>query len=437
MPRYGRRRKKRRTHVVEAADEGNSSQKVPRSFIFKRGKVSESAQQLVQNLRRVLLPYTALNLRETSRNTLKDFVSVAGPLGVTHFMMLQQSELGTTLRMARVPHGPTLTFKIAEFSLMRDIARMQRRPASLTSEFRDPPLVVLNGFSGAPHKQITAALLQGLVPPLDLEKLQLSQCRRVLLFNYVGKAENEAEDKAEDNAEDSSQGNADDWRNMCDRIEMRHYLVTASPVGINKNVKKIVKAKLPNLSKYKDIADYVEREAGAMTSDSEVEDDEENRLELPDKFGAAKGNRVKQTSAVRLKEVGPRVSLRLLKIEEGLGDGRVLYHSLVKKSTAEAAALERRKLQERELRAERRAKHEAARDAKLEKKRQKKLRRKQRQQERQQQLAAENEAALDEELRQRALLKQPTGTPDADADFSASDYSDDDDFSSDDSDNEI
>ena len=33
-----------------------------------------------------------------------------------------------------------------------------------------------------------------------------------------------------------------------------------------------------------------------------------------------------QQSALRLREVGPRLTLSLIKIEEGINEGRVLYH---------------------------------------------------------------------------------------------------------------
>lgn len=56
----------------------------------------------------MMLPNTALNLRESKRNQLKDFVSVAGPLGVTHFMILTATDNSSYLRIAKTPRvrGP-------------------------------------------------------------------------------------------------------------------------------------------------------------------------------------------------------------------------------------------------------------------------------------------------------------------------------------------
>ncbi len=45
------------------------------------------------------------------QNSLKDFVAVAGPLGVSHMLVFTRTELSVILRLIRVPHGPTLTFK--------------------------------------------------------------------------------------------------------------------------------------------------------------------------------------------------------------------------------------------------------------------------------------------------------------------------------------
>jgi len=50
-----------------------------------------------------MLPNTALNLKESKRNQIKDFVSVAGPLGVSHFMILTATDNSSYLRVAKTP----------------------------------------------------------------------------------------------------------------------------------------------------------------------------------------------------------------------------------------------------------------------------------------------------------------------------------------------
>jgi ribosome biogenesis protein SSF1/2 len=49
-------------------------------------------------------------------------------------------------RVARLPRGPTLTFRVHGYSLARDVHNAQRHPKSLiTSLFRNAPLVRLAG----------------------------------------------------------------------------------------------------------------------------------------------------------------------------------------------------------------------------------------------------------------------------------------------------
>lgn len=57
----------------------------------------------------MMLPNTALNLKESRRNQLKDFVAVAGPLGVTHFMMLTATDQASYLKVAKTPRVRPVT----------------------------------------------------------------------------------------------------------------------------------------------------------------------------------------------------------------------------------------------------------------------------------------------------------------------------------------
>lgn len=45
---------------------------------------------------------------------------MAGPLGVSHMMIFTLTEAANVhLRIARVPAGPTLTFRVERYSLMK------------------------------------------------------------------------------------------------------------------------------------------------------------------------------------------------------------------------------------------------------------------------------------------------------------------------------
>eukprot|EP01035_Chromulina_nebulosa_P024289 gene24289-31593_t len=137
-----------------------------------------------------------------------------------------------------------------------------------------------------------------------------------------------------------------------DVVEMRHYAIRANPVGITKGIKKLVQGKIANLGELQDISEYVESGGAGLLSDSEAED-EESKIVLPDRFNG-KGNFESQQSAMKLTELGPRMTLELFKVESGLGEGDVLYHKYVQKSVEEAAALKQRIESQKALKEERR-----------------------------------------------------------------------------------
>jgi ribosome biogenesis protein SSF1/2 len=124
------------------------------------------------------------------------------------------------------------------------------------------------------------------------------------------------------------------------------------------------KGKMPNLGKLEDIADYMiggENGEGYVTdatSGSELESDNEievvgstTRKVLSAKARlAAAQNDVEpeeeednvERRAVKLVELGPRMRLRLTKVEEGLCSGKVMWHEYIHKSKAEIKELEKR-----------------------------------------------------------------------------------------------
>ena len=133
-------------------------------------------------------------------------------------------------------------------------------------------------------------------------------------------------------------------------IEFRHYLITVVPHGASKSVKKLLGKHLPNLGHYEDISDYIQKyEAAACTrclledgdsrarvlrahthsgqgiTESDAEDlANDAKVILPDAY-RGRANAVNQQSAVRLKEIGPRMQLQLAKVEVGLCAGEIIY----------------------------------------------------------------------------------------------------------------
>lgn len=187
-------------------------------------QVGPQVGELVRDVRKLMGPYTASNLREKSYNRMKDFAAVAGQLGVTHLMVFSQTDNNVVMRVSRFPSGPTLHFKIEKYSLARQVRASQKRPFESPAAYMTPPLVVLNNFSQSEESQVKLmkATFQHMYPTINVKTVRLSECRRVVLFNY--------------NKENGT-------------VEMRHYAIRATPVGISKSVKKIIQSKIPDLGK--------------------------------------------------------------------------------------------------------------------------------------------------------------------------------------------
>ena len=77
-----------------------------------------------------------------------------------------------------------------------------------------------------PLLQIVSATVQHMFPALDVANIKLAQCRRVVLLHL-----------------DKETGH----------MEWRHYAITAVPIGLSRSVKRIVQAKIPDLSRVDDI----------------------------------------------------------------------------------------------------------------------------------------------------------------------------------------
>ncbi|GFH07587.1 brix domain-containing protein, partial [Haematococcus lacustris] len=225
------RRRKKRTHVPDTPDPSKKGD--PKTFVLRRGKHAALLADLEMDVRRMMLPNTALNLQESRRNVLKDFVQ-----------------------------GPTLSLRILSYSLMRD------------------------------------TMFQSMFPSINVAKVRLAACQRVVLL---------ALDKA------------------TGVIRLRHYTISLAPSGLRKGLKGLLqRSSLPDMSSMQDVAEFMTR--GGYGSESEGEEAEASRVTLGQDLG--KGNAAGRASRVRLHEVGPRLELQLMKVEEGLCSGAVLYHAL-------------------------------------------------------------------------------------------------------------
>lgn len=144
------------------------------------------------------------------------------------------------------------------------------------------------------------SMFQNMFPTLNVQKMNVNDCRRVVLFHYDAET---------------------------DRIHFRHYFISMKTAGVSKSVKRVVQTKLPNLSNYKDISEYVLKESGL--SESEAEDNDESLIPASALGQSAKASVQKR---IKLIELGPRMTLNLTKIQDNLCGGEVLYHAFVSKS---------------------------------------------------------------------------------------------------------
>ncbi|KAJ8502302.1 hypothetical protein ONZ51_g48 [Trametes cubensis] len=157
------RRRKHRTHLKGGvASNPGSAEGVPKSFVIKHGQVGSSLAQLVRDVRKVMEPNTASRLRgcvglpglqvkERARNKLRDFLTMAPALGVTHLLAFTLTDVAPSLRIVRLSAGPTLSFRVERYSLTKDIINASRRARSMsTVEYLSPPLVSISPIF-SPH----------------------------------------------------------------------------------------------------------------------------------------------------------------------------------------------------------------------------------------------------------------------------------------------
>ncbi|TAQ83464.1 hypothetical protein B7494_g8212 [Chlorociboria aeruginascens] len=361
-----RRRTKKRTHVgannppTGKSISANAVSREPKSMVIRigAGEVGPSVSQLVKDVRLMMEPGTAARLKERRGNRTRDYLTMAGPLGVSHLLLFSRSDSGNTnLRLAITPRGPTLHFHVEKYSLCKDLVMNNFiSPASDTDAKNKIPKHL---------ESLTTTVFQSLFPPISPQATPLSSIRRVLLLNR-----------------EPTKG-ADDGTYT---INLRHYAITTKRIGLSKPLRRLNAAEklmkyqpasksrkggLPNLGKLEDIADYMmgEDEAGYMTdatSGSEVDTDAEievvesrakkvlskKQREKPreEKRGLRQGA---EKRAVKLVELGPRMKLRMSKVEEGVCGGKVMWHEYIQKTKVEVKDLDKKwekKSQEKELR---------------------------------------------------------------------------------------
>lgn len=263
--------------------------------------------KLIQELRLILEPNTASQLKVKKANSIKDFVSVASIFHVTHLICLTKTRKNIFMRFCRLPHGPTLFFRIQNYTLGKDVRSNLRRPLMNQKLFQRSPLLVMNSFAAVaedkPHLKLTTSMFKTMFPSIDINSVKLRTVKRCVMLNY----------------------NPDTGL-----IDLRHYAIKIKPVGLSKPIKKLVSSKkIPNLSQLKSFDEIMDVDHG-FTSESEGELDEveEQRHVTVSEPMKSAGNVLFEKSAVRCVEIGPRLTLELMRITDGLCKGKIMYNKL-------------------------------------------------------------------------------------------------------------
>lgn len=227
--RHGRKRPHRQSKGTLSAQERNLA-RAPHSFVFARPGCGRLVKALALDLRHVFEPFTASQLRVSRRNVIKDFVAIAGPLHVSHILYFthpkpeelaakrrryasnlearkkqklnadsrieeenEQNDDGASeevpvgssgggggvyMHLIRTPSGPSVTFRVGEYCLTRDIFTLVRKVFDVR-QFSSPPLLAMTGFGAGsnqhppPHLRLLVDMFQNLLPTLNVQKVSL------------------------------------------------------------------------------------------------------------------------------------------------------------------------------------------------------------------------------------------------------------------------
>lgn len=181
----------------------------------------------------------------------------------------------------------------------------------------------MNNFTGeGKHLKLMATTFQNMFPSINLATVNLHTIKRCLLFSY---------------------------NPLTKLVEVRHYSIGVVASGLTKGVKKLVMGKIPNLAKCSDISDFILQTNNA--SDTEGEEDEASQVVLPQDLHS--GNMANNKSAVHLHEIGPRLTMQLMKIEDGVMTGEVLFNETVVKTEEEVERIKKMREKKRRLKEQR------------------------------------------------------------------------------------
>lgn len=220
-------------------------------------------------------------------------------------------------------------------------------------------------------ESLTTTVFQSLFPRINPQTTPLKSIRRILLLNR-------------EPANDEDDGSF--------VLNFRHYAISTKPAGVSKQLRRLDAAEkllgaknrkggVPNLGKLGDISEYMiggENGEGYVTdgtSGSEMDTDAEVEVleDAPRRVLSAKARAARRENddkaadveekverrRVTLVELGPRMKLRMTKVEEGLCSGKTMWHEHIHKSKQEVQDLEKKWEQRRQEKETRRKEQKA------------------------------------------------------------------------------
>ena len=140
-------------------------------------------------MRLVMNPNIVINPKEKSSNNMRDFLSLVDIYGYSHMITFTNTDKNSYMHLAKMPKGPTISFKINDFILASDIFANNTQ-CPLIKDFSHTPLMVMTGFNNEKIAEeyktaitTTSMLFTSFFPPCDLSSINMKKYKRVVLIN--------------------------------------------------------------------------------------------------------------------------------------------------------------------------------------------------------------------------------------------------------------
>lgn len=122
-----------------------------------------------------------------------------------------------------------MLFRVMNYCRMKDVLKNGGQPFSYS--FKEP-LIVLNNFAESNQVRQIGRSIQELFPNINLEKIKLTNVKRVMSFTYQSNKKS---------------------------IYFRHYKVIIKEGGVATSFKDLAKQTNKDISKYKSFSDYLNK----------------------------------------------------------------------------------------------------------------------------------------------------------------------------------